>query len=308
MANPVERDTTAAARRRRWRPTWRVLELVMLAGVAIGCVTPTLLNARARSLVREHDEKFRSEGQEISVDHFAPTAPGRHPAVLLLHGSGGLHLIFGKTIESYAEALAAQGFHAYVVHYFDGTDTFTADDDDERRFYGDWEHVVSDAVSYVAAQPDVRPRQISVLGVSLGAYLAVGAAAQDPRIAAAVIVSGGLEPFLRDSLPRMPPTLILHGDDDHTVPVQEAYDLAKYFDAHHFAYEMHVYHGEDHQLSDSAALDALNRAQAFLTRKRSNDPRLRRARGRRAGNPLTDLREMLDDARDELQMWRHSFR
>jgi dienelactone hydrolase len=42
------------------------------------------------------------------------------------------------------------------------------------------------AVSYVAAQPDVDPGRIAVLGLSMGGEEALGAAAADPRIAAVV--------------------------------------------------------------------------------------------------------------------------
>src|SRR5207253_272350 len=123
-----------------------------------------------------------------------------------------------------------------------------------------------------AAQPEVRVPQISVLGISLGAYLAVGVAATDPRVAATVIVAGGLEPFLRDRIKRLPPTLILHGDKDGTVAVSEGLELAAFLRARHIPVQVHIYPGEDHSFSDSVAVDALARARRFLWRKRSSVP------------------------------------
>src|SRR5438105_8330272 len=197
---------------------------VSLAIILAACA-PSLIAPGAAARVSEREEHFMTAGREVAVDHYTPGTTGRHPAVLLLHGSGGLHLFFGKEIQAYAQSMAAGGLEAFVVHYFDATDTFLADDDEERAKYDEWVRATSDAITYVAAQPDVRVPQISVLGISLGAYLAVGVAATDPRVAATVIVAGGLEPFLRDRIKRLPPTLILHGDKDGTVAVSEGLEL-----------------------------------------------------------------------------------
>lgn len=235
----------------------------------LGACAHSLLSPRAAARVSEREEHFTSRGHDVAVDHYRPGSSGRHPAVIVLHGSGGLHLFFGRSIQSYAEAMAASGFEAYVVHYYDGTDTFIADDDEERARFFDWVHVITDAVSYIRAQPAVRARQVSVMGQSLGAFVAVGVAAADPRIAAAVIISGGLEPFLRDSVRRMPPTLILHGDRDDTVPLDEGIALDRFLRARHVPVQMHVYHDQDHDLNDADAIDALDRSRRFLHGKRS---------------------------------------
>ena len=112
------------------------------------------------------------------------------------------------------------------------------------------------------------------MGHSLGAWLAVGAAAADPRIARIVLLGAGLEPWLADSIKRMPPTLMFHGDKDDVVPLSDANHLAEYLRAHHFSVRYHIYPGEGHQFADSAATDMLERAVRFLA------PDLRRAPAR----------------------------
>lgn len=254
----------SAARRGRAR---RALPLAL--PLLLSACAHSLLSPRAASRVVEHEEHFTSLGHDVTVDHYSPGTAGRHPAVIVLHGSGGLHLFFGRAIQTYAEAMAASGFESYVVHYYDGTDTFVADDDEERRKFFDWVRIVSDAVTHIAASPAVRPRQISVMGQSLGAFLAVGVAAADRRIAADVVISGGLEPFLRDRITRMPPTLVLHGDHDDVVPLADGMALVDFLRAHHMPVEVHVYHDENHDLSDAHAIDAIDRARRFLRRKRA---------------------------------------
>jgi carboxymethylenebutenolidase len=206
-----------------------------------------------------------SGGHAIEVERYAPSTPGGHPAVLLLYGSGGLHWRGGHVMRRYAESLAERGFEAFVVHYFDASRTWMAGDAAERRYFARWVRAVSDVITYASALPEVDSQRVGVLGVSLGAYLAVGVAADDARVTALVDVSGGLEPFLTPHLARLPRTLILHGDADRVVPVSEAYTLARVMDERHLGYQLHVYPGEGHQLGDAAAADALARSAAFLT-------------------------------------------
>jgi carboxymethylenebutenolidase len=260
----------ACARPSRARGASRVVArlLSLLALCTTAACASSLVSPNASAAISEREEHFTSHGREVAVDHYSPPSSGRHPAVIVLHGSGGLHLFFGRGIQAYAEALAASGFESFVVHYYDGTDTFVADDDEERAKFFDWVRVVGDAVTYVESRPTVRPRQVNILGQSLGAYLAVGAAAADPRVASAVIVSGGLEPFLKDRVSRMPPTLVLHGDADDVVPIAEANTLVSFMHERHMSVEMHAYPGEGHDFADATDVDAVERAARFMRGKR----------------------------------------
>jgi carboxymethylenebutenolidase len=184
--------------------------------------------------------------------------------VLLLHGSGGLHFYNGGAIHRYARALASQGFVAVVVHYFDATGTFSAEDEDERRYYDEWVKTARRAISTVRARPDVDTARVGLLGHSLGAYLAIGVAAEDRRVTTVVDMSGGLEPWIAKRATRLPPALILHGTDDDVVPPSAAELLAHFLADHHMPYEMRLYPGEGHGFGSQAEGDALARAAEFL--------------------------------------------
>src|SRR5580692_1759887 len=66
--------------------------------------------------VTQSSMAFESGGKSIRLDGYLPESPdGPLPAVIALHGSGG-----GVSgMERYAGMLAAQGFAAYILHYFD---------------------------------------------------------------------------------------------------------------------------------------------------------------------------------------------
>ena len=166
---------------------------------------------------------FESGGKEIRLDCFLPANDRqRFPAVIGLHGSGGGHFSMGEP----ASLLAGQGFAVYVLHYFDRTGTTVVDGlPTIARHYPAWMKTLWDAVSFVARQPQVDAERIGLLGFSLGAYLAVSAAAIDSRVQAVVEYFGGLPKEMKLFMRRLCPMLILHGDHQQTVPVAEAYHL-----------------------------------------------------------------------------------
>ena len=129
--------------------------------------------------------------------------------------------------------------------------------------------VVRDAVDWVRTLPEVRPARVGLFGASLGAYVAVGAAATDPRISQVVLLGGGLEPGVADSVRHFPPTLLLHGVDDAEVPLAAEDSLVRLLIRHRALVVTHRYPGEGHYLADTAAVDAALRAARFLTQGRA---------------------------------------
>jgi carboxymethylenebutenolidase len=63
---------------------------------------------------------------------------------------------------------------------------------------------------------------------------------------------------------RLCPVLILHGEADPVVPVQEAYHLKDVLEARGLPYEMQIYPGVGHGFTGTVREDALARAVAFL--------------------------------------------
>src|SRR5438874_5299586 len=69
--------------------------------------------------VDESVDQFKSGGVFVTVDRFASTARGKHPLVLLLHGSGGLEQATGDVFQAIARKMAARGYVVLIPHYFD---------------------------------------------------------------------------------------------------------------------------------------------------------------------------------------------
>lgn len=207
---------------------------------------------------------FESGGKDICLDCFLPTANGqRFPAVIGLHGSAGGH----ASMADPASLLAEQGFAVYVLHYFDRTGTTEIDGlQTIFRHFPFWMKTLWDATSFVARQPQVDPERIGLLGFSLGAYLALSASAIDSRIQAVVDFFGGMPKEMKFFTRRLCPVLILHGDQDKTVPVEEAYHLQKILEKKQIAYEIQIYPGAGHGFTGEVWRDAGLRTLAFLNK------------------------------------------
>jgi carboxymethylenebutenolidase len=205
---------------------------------------------------------FQSGGKDIRLDCFLPDANGqRFPAVIGLHGSGGGH----ASMADPANLLAERGFAVYVLHYFDRTGTVEIDGlQTIFRHFPVWMKTLWDAVSFVADQPQVDPERIGLLGFSLGAYLALSASAIDSRVQAVVEFFGGMPKEMKFFTRRLCPVLILHGEEDKTVPVEEAYHLQQILEKKQIAYEMQIYRGVGHGFTGEIWRDAGLRTSAFL--------------------------------------------
>jgi carboxymethylenebutenolidase len=206
---------------------------------------------------------FSSGGKAIGVNVFE-TGATQAPAILVLHGAGGVDA-GNKYVLQLAAAVAANGYSTFLVEYFDRTGTSRASDDDMRQNFAVWLETMEDAVTFVAQQPRVDAQRIGTLGYSLGGYLAVAHAARDPRIRAAAEFAGGIDPEFSKQVRRLPPLLIIHGQEDQRVPFTRGLDLeqfARTLDSS--PVETEFYPGEKHVLSPAAALQALGRALRFF--------------------------------------------
>jgi carboxymethylenebutenolidase len=204
---------------------------------------------------------FDSGGKPIRLDCFVPNGNGqRYPAVISLYGSGGG---FAGMTEP-ASLLASQGFAVYILHYFDRTGTSFADKETIFRHFPIWVKTLWDAISHIEKQPHVDADRIGLLGFSLGAYLSLSDAAVDKRVRAVVEFFGGLPKEMKFFMRRLCPVLILHGDADTTVPVEEAYNLQKVLEKKEIPYEMRIYPGAGHGFTGEVWRDAGMRSLAFL--------------------------------------------
>jgi dienelactone hydrolase len=206
---------------------------------------------------------FLSQNQSIRIDAFRPKASGRHPIVIVLHGSGGFaHIPF----DQFAQMLADRGFAVFVPHYFDATNTNWASPQEIRDHHRRWLSVISEAIDFASRQEFADPHSIGIVGFSLGAYLGLGLAATQPRIRAVVDYFGGLPEEAIGEIQRLPAVLILHGDQDQTVPVGEAYKLESRLKARSVPHEMKIYKGAGHGFRGLDMIDAAQRSYFFLKR------------------------------------------
>lgn len=205
---------------------------------------------------------FQSAGKPITVQQFLPVAPGRYPTLLALHGSGGIREGWA---DQPARLLAGQGYSVFVVHYFERTGTLRADRDTTLRNFADWMRTIGDGITFATNNAFVDPNRIGLLGFSLGAYLSLGVASVEVRVKAVVDFFGGMPEELQ-GFQRMPPVLILHGEEDRVVPVSEATKLQQLLERAGTPYEIKLYPGAGHGFNGLQLMDAGRRTVQFLNK------------------------------------------
>ena len=211
-------------------------------------------------------QSFQSGGREIRLDVYEPAAPGRYPAILLLHGAGGNA---GFWLDRVAPLVNSFGMCVYAAHYFDRTATERAGPEHLRDgvHVPQWLDTIGDALKKIAARARVDPARVALIGISLGAFLslAVATTSAGQSVRAIVEISGGLVPPYDAAARRsFPPTLIVHGEADTVVPVAHAVRLARQLDALGVKHESKLLPGEGHWFSAIAQASILLSISAFL--------------------------------------------
>lgn len=112
-----------------------------------------------------------------------PGVPGRHAAILIVHGDSGLT----EWIQEQARRFAAQGYVALAVDLYRGR--VAADDEEEHelaRGLPDDRALrdVEAAFTYLAARKDVSPARIGAIGWQTGGWFALQLAIHEPKLAA----------------------------------------------------------------------------------------------------------------------------
>jgi carboxymethylenebutenolidase len=199
---------------------------------------------KSKTKIVEISDSFQAGPTKIQVRRFEIPGVRKQPAVLILHGCDG----WGH-IDAYrylARNLVERGYVVVLIRYFDRTGTPDQASPDQRaefrrwlegnaaeekvnaaRLHFDmWMETIVGAVAYIRALSNVDLNRVGMVGCSLGGFLAVSAAANGNLAVKAVVeLFAGVPEEKRKSLRTLPPTLILHGEEDDVVSVKEAHAL-----------------------------------------------------------------------------------
>jgi len=163
----------------------------------------------------------QNTGQDTGQDTAA-----RHPAVVLLHGAGGVR---GAREHRYGREFAAMGIHAVVV------DAFGARRDLARSFTNRLIHITEAmlihdafaALDWLAARSDVDPERVAFIGFSYGGMASLYAAHEqvtdtyrdpdEPRFAAHVAYYAPCIARFEDTRANGAPLLMMWGTGDEIV-------------------------------------------------------------------------------------------
>jgi len=221
-----------------------------------------------------HELSIASHGRDVSVRCYSTPAAGPLPVVVLLHGAGGFGP-FSRHFERYAEAFAAEGLRTCAVLYYSAGDSRVASGRDrtensalfQTRFMA-WLETINDVVDELSQLPITEREKVGVLGFSQGGYLAVGIAGTNRRIKALAEFYGGFPRSLERRITLLPATLIVHGESDTVIPVQEALVMEAAAKLRTSSVTMKLYagaeHGFDGAADDPSAVDARKKTIEFF--------------------------------------------
>jgi dienelactone hydrolase len=152
--------------------------------------------SKASSPIAVHDVSFRSGGRTVEAYLLVPPGPGRRPAVIFVHGSGGDR---GELLAQ-AEELAERNVVALTItapsRYVTTTPSTIGGLLSQARSLTVNDVVaVRRAVDVLQTLPSVDPHRIGYVGWSAGARLGAVVSAVEPRIKALVLVSAGADPL-----------------------------------------------------------------------------------------------------------------
>jgi dienelactone hydrolase len=189
-----------------------------VTALAAGCVAQATFHRLPVSLPRP---------ATLTADLYLPRGTGPFPALVLLHGCGGIQ----PNIPAYAHWLASEGYAALVLDSFGGRG-LTRLCGDTSPLTGHMRHAdVYAAATYLATLPSIDTDRIAAIGWSHGGWAVLWAASYassfpDMRLRAFV----AFYPPCRDTWPYRgsSPLLLLTGEKDDWTPAEPCRFLAQY--------------------------------------------------------------------------------
>jgi carboxymethylenebutenolidase len=183
---------------------------------------------------------------QVRLDLYQPNDGQPHPTILILYGAGGL-AFDGARVRVYAQQLVSAGYIVYLPHYLDETGGFMAGPWNYRRDFNEWVEGVRYVIDWIQKQPS-SSAPIGIYGYSLGGFIALEAASDNPQVGAVVDHAGGWVEGQMKPLGRMPPLLLVHGQRDHRVPYKKyVQPLFSYLQQNNIAYESRDFPTQGHK-------------------------------------------------------------
>ena len=243
----------------------------MKTRTSLAILTLSLLAVKTNSLaetVRVTAESYPAGGRRIQLDHFQPASiPSTKGAVIVLYGAGGM-IFDGPEMRRVARALALDGYDVSLIHYFNRTGTLVTRDREMQQNFEVWLETVRKGIEHVRLT-HANGRPIDIYGYSLGAFLAVAAASNNPGVAAVAEHAGGIWNNQKKRIGSMPPVFMIHGQVDQRVPLdQYARPLQVELRKKQGSVKTHFYAHEGHKFSASSLAEVRHEVPLYFDRQR----------------------------------------
>jgi carboxymethylenebutenolidase len=242
--------------------------------VVLGLVAALLGGARLDAAVKTQTVTYKSGEDTVSIYLAAPSTPGKHPALILIHEWWGLM----PWVKEQARKFAAAGYVALAVDLYRGK---TTEDPKVARQMATTlppDRAMRDleaAFNYLASRNDVETSKIGAVGWCFGGGWALRLAIHEPRLAACAINYGELttDPAAIDAI-RCPVLGIFGAEDQVISPAKvRAFEVAmkkaeKSFDVKIYAGAGHAFETstDKDRFRPKASADAWARMIAFFHR------------------------------------------
>lgn len=225
------------------RPTRLFPSLFALAALLLAALTPAG-PARAQPAFGEADVGGPDSGKP--AEFYRPTGDGPFPAMVILHGCGGM----GDHERAWAQRLRGWGYAVLVIDSFSSRGFVSVCAHPTDLSGADRAADALRAAAWLRARADIKPDRVGVIGFSHGGWAVLRAvladapaAAHQPPFAAAVafypVCNTPAAPLVTD-------TLVLIGAADDWTQAARCEDWVHHVQTQGHAALIHVYPGAEH--------------------------------------------------------------